>query len=136
MNADVAEVDVSAQIKQIVPGHRFDDGRYAGMARNYDGGPAHDLVLLKAKSPEISMTWQAAMDWAKSIGADLPTRKEQALLFANLGDEFQNDAYWSNEPYAGNADYAWYQNFAYGDQWHSHKSHELLAVAVRRIPIQ
>jgi hypothetical protein len=136
MNTAVAAKELT--VLPIIPGHRFDDGRFAGIARNYadDGVLGYDVTLLNAKPPKERMTWQEAMDWAKSIGADLPTRKEQALLFANLADEFQRDAYWSNKPNAGTASYAWCQHFGNGRQWLSNKVNELLAVAVRRSPIQ
>ena len=135
MKTTVAEKQPN--VLQIIPGHRSDDGRYAGIARNYadDGVLGYDVTLLNAKPPKKRMTWQEAMDWAKSIGADLPTRKELALLFANLADEFEPEAYWSNEPNAGVASYAWSQYFSNGRQWLIPKDYELLAVAVRRVPI-
>ena len=43
----------------------------------------------------MDVTWQAAVDWAKKQGHSLPTRAEQALLFANLKDQFEPRYYWS-----------------------------------------
>ena len=55
---------------------------YAGPVLDADGNLMHHLVL-RAELPTGEITWQAAMDWADSIGGALPTRQEQALLFAN-----------------------------------------------------
>jgi len=80
-------------------------------------------------------TWQEQMDWAKSIGGDLPTRGEQAMLNANLKDQFKEVAYWSNEKHVSDSDYAWFQNFGLGHQSHSYTDYKLRARAVRRSEI-
>jgi hypothetical protein len=109
-------------------------GIYAGIARADDNGADHILeVLEEAPKP---MTWQDAMDWAASIGGTLPTRKQQALLFANVPELFEKEAYWSCEQYAGNEGYAWCQGFGNGRQDSSHKSHQLRARAVRRLNLE
>ncbi|MBU9468332.1 DUF1566 domain-containing protein [Burkholderia multivorans] len=79
-------------------------------------------------------TWQAQMDWAKSIGGDLPTRAELVIAYEQHRDQFQKAPYWSNTPgddpdYAG---WAWYQNFNNGDQTNDRQDNELRARAVRR----
>jgi hypothetical protein len=79
--------------------------------------------------------WQAAMDWAKSINGELPTRREQSLLFANCKQHFQQDWYWSGEQHASVASYAWSQNFYYGGQDYGHIYRQCRARFVRRLPI-
>ncbi|QGZ66315.1 DUF1566 domain-containing protein [Paraburkholderia acidisoli] len=81
--------------------------------------------------------WQEQMDWAKSIGGDLPNRIEQAMLWANHKDQFEQDWYWSNETYHRNDAYAWYQGFGIGGQsYYGHKDDDRCrARAVRRLPI-
>ena len=59
-------------------------------------------------------THASATEWAKSIGGDLPNRIEQAMLWANHRDQFEQDWYWSNETYHRNDAYAWYQSFDSG----------------------
>jgi len=98
-------------------------------------GDFHHVILLPGDSGYAS--WQAQMDWAKSIGGDLPTRVEQAMLFANFRDQFERDAYWSNtldtDPsYSG---WAWFQYFGYGCQSSDPQCTELRARAVRRLSI-
>ena len=74
---------------------------------------------------------------AESQGGSLPTRREQALLFANRAeDEYKREWYWSCAQYAGYADYAWMQNFDDGYQYYVHKSNAYRARVVRRQPIQ
>lgn len=109
-------------------------GIYAGIARADEHGGDHIIeVLDTAMEPA---TWQDAMDWAASIGGTLPTRKEQALLFANVPELFEKEAYWSCETHAGDAGYAWSQSFGYGGQYGYHKSSSVRARPVRRLNIE
>lgn len=80
-------------------------------------------------------TWQASMDWAKSLGGDLPSRVEQALLYADMKDEFEEAYYWSNQTYESADAYAWYQSFNYGSQLYGRKDNSIRARAVRRLVI-
>ncbi len=106
---------------------------YAGAIGDQHGN-VHHVVLLPGDNDNAS--WQAQMDWAKSIGGDLPTRVEQAILWANCRDEFQKDWYWSNELHHADSSYAWLQDFYDGFQITSSlTSAELRARAVRRLPI-
>ncbi len=81
-----------------------------------------------------SVTWAAALEWAKSIGGDLPNRVEALLLFVHAKGLFEERAYWACD-HDENA-WAWYQNFGYGPQYSLHKDDELRARAVRRWIIQ
>ncbi len=107
---------------------------YSGLILGKDGEPDYHLVLLPA-IPEKKLNWSDALAWAKSVGGDLPTRSEQALLFANSKEHFEGAWYWSNTQHAGNSDYAWVQNFDNGYQNDDHKSYEYRARAVRRLLI-
>ena len=106
---------------------------YAGIILNEDGTPSHHLVLLPGDHDDDK--WQAAMDWAKSINGELPTRREQSLLFANCKQHFEQDWYWSAEQHASDASYAWYQTFYNGHQYRYHFSNQCRARSVRRLPI-
>ena len=108
-------------------------GIYAGTARGYNGEP--DAILEVLDEAPDGLSWDAAMKWAESTGGRLPTRKEQALLFANVPELFRQEAYWSCEPSAGAAGYAWYQYFHYGNQGWVREYGELRVRAVRREPI-
>jgi hypothetical protein len=105
---------------------------YAGLLLGDDGNPSHHLVLLPDRAEEV--TWDAAVEFARKAGGELPTRREQSLLFANLKDQFEAAWYWSGEQYEGNGSYAWNQIFHGGNQYGYHKSYEGRAVAVRRLP--
>ena len=94
-------------------------------------GEAYHLVLLPGDNDDAG--WQAQMDWAKSIGGDLPDRVEQAMLFKHFKAEFQERAYWSNT--VEEDGWAWYQYFSYGLQFNHRKGYPLRARAVRRLPI-
>ena len=96
-------------------------------------GDVHHIILLPGDNDDA--TFEAQMDWAKSIGGDLPTRVEQAMLWANHRDQFQKDWYWSNETHHSDSGYAWYQTFNDGRQSYGRKRGELRARAVRRLPI-
>ena len=107
---------------------------YAGLIVGKDGEPSYHLVLMSAISTD-DLNWQAAQDWAKRIGGDIPTRREQSLLYANLKEEFEARAYWSSEAHETEAAWAWYQYFYGGTQLISSRSYKLRARAVRRLPI-
>ena len=98
-------------------------------------GDFYHVVLLPGDNDGAA--WQAQMDWAKSIGGDLPNRVEQAMLFANCRDQFEQAAYWSNTPDTdpGYEGWAWYQHFGYGGQTINDEGYELRARAVRRLSI-
>ena len=111
---------------------------YAGIVLGKDGEPSYHLVLLPGQADDI--TWDKAMEWAGKQGgeyvASLPTRREQALLYANLKEEFEERAYWSCEAHESESGWAWYQNFTYGYQGITNRSNELRARAVRRLIIE
>jgi len=96
-------------------------------------GEAYHVILLPGDNDDA--TWQQQIDWANSIGGDLPNRIEQAMLWANHRDQFQEDAYWSNETHHSDSGYAWYQYFYDGYQHYYHVYDELRARAVRRLPL-
>ena len=96
-------------------------------------GDLYHVILLPGDNDDAE--WQAQMDWAKSIGGDLPTRIEQSMLWANHRDQLKKDWYWSNETHHTESGWAWYQSFGSGGQYDVHESYELRARAVRRLPI-
>ena len=104
---------------------------YAGLILGKDGAADYHLFLQPGAATGV--TWQAAMDWAKKLGHSLPTRAEQALLYANLKDQFQPRWYWSSEQ-AGTS-HAWFQDFHGGNQYYDGRSYEGRARAVRRLEI-
>lgn len=106
---------------------------YAGAIINPDG-TGHHIILLDGDNDDAD--WQAQMDWANSIGGDLPDRVEQAMLFKHLKDRFRPEWYWSNTQHASTSGFAWGQHFDYGDQGGSHESYEGRARAVRRVVLQ
>jgi hypothetical protein len=114
-------------------------GIYGGIVRGFDGSRDSHIVLSKAR-PESDLTWQAAVDWAKSVGAPhhsdfaLPTRFQAAILYGNLRDHFETSGWhWtSTESSERNA---WIQDFNLGDQLNNDKSYEARARAVRLIPL-
>jgi hypothetical protein len=109
-----------------------DGEHYAGAVLDEDGELMHHLVLM-AEKPVGRVTWQAAMDWAASVNGVLPTRQEQALLFANCKPHLDADWHWSSQTHETNASYAWYCYFNYGNQGLNAKSYAGCARAVRRL---
>lgn len=77
-------------------------------------GDFYHVILLPGDNDDAS--WQDQLDWAKSIGGDLPARVEQAMMWADHRDQFKKDWYWSNQQYERNSSYAWTQGFACGSQ--------------------
>lgn len=107
---------------------------YAGIILGKNGEPDHHLILLPGESESVN--WQQAKEFAHKAGGELPTRREQSLLFANLKEHFKGAWYWSGEQHESHSALAWIQRFSGGYQgWRSEFS-KLRARAVRRIIIQ
>ena len=105
---------------------------YIGAVIAPDGTGNH-VILLPGDQDDAS--WEVQMEWARTIGGDLPDRVEQALLFRDHKAAFKETWYWSNTQHADYADYAWCQNFSHGHQNYNLKSVRLRARAVRRVAI-
>ena len=104
--------------------------RYAGLVLGDNGSPDYHLILLPGDVDDVN--WQDASKWAQERGGQLPSRREQSLLFANLKGEFEERAYWSGELHSGNSGWAWCQGFGYGLQCYDPQLYEVRARAVRR----
>ena len=131
----IARFEAQIQSKRIVTIPRIEielhDGEhYAGILLGKDGTPDQHLILLPGEAESVN--WQDAKDFSAKAGGELPTRREQALLYANLKEQFQENYYWSGEQHAAYSGYAWCQSFDYGDQDIISKSDKLRARAVRR----
>ena len=112
---------------ELAPGEH-----YAGAVLDENGEHQHHLILMAQRSAG-KLNWQAAMDWATSIGGALPTRQEQALLYANCKPHLRPVWRWSCETHADDASYAGSCHFGDGGQDYLHESYEGCAVAVRRV---
>lgn len=108
---------------------------YAGILLDENGQPGHHLILLPGDVEGRS--WESAKSWAQEQGGELPTRREQSLLFANLKSHFEARWYWSAEEYEPEDAYAWCQTFVNGIQSNTRKDvSSCRARAVRRLEIQ
>lgn len=110
-------------------GERLHGGIFCGMLTQQDG--THVAVVLLPERG-TNLTWQAAMDWAKELGGELPTRPAAAMLFANAKASLPKGWHCTNEEY--DASYAWHCSFGSG-QGNFPKSYEGSAVAVRLIEL-
>lgn len=111
-------------------------GIVMGVMAGQGGAPDYLLIDLGAE-PEKDVTWEEAKAWAASVGGDLPTRCEQALMFGNRADnQYQARWYWSGEQHAIQPAWAWLQYFSIGTQNVSPKGFHTRARAVRRVPFQ
>lgn len=115
-------------------------GFYMGICGGEDGQPDYHLIVADDDGDFEDLPWQKALDKCENYSADghsdfsAPTRREQALCFANGKARFQKSWYWSKEQ--DSAGYAWCQNFYDGSQdWGSKYSNRRVR-AVRRIFIK
>ena len=111
---------------------------YAGVLLGKGGWPHQHIVLLPGETDGV--TWKGAAAWAASVGGTLPTRREQALLSANLPERypllpmrFEWTWYWSFENDQPN--YAWLFRPGDGLQISAFDCDRASARAVRRIPL-
>ena len=107
--------------------------RYVGAIISADGTKREHIILLPGDNDVAG--WGKQMEWAASIGGELPDRVESALLFATMKDEFKPEWYWLREQHAAYSSYAWMQYFDYGNQDDVHKGYQYRARAVRRVAI-
>ncbi|MGO4379669.1 DUF1566 domain-containing protein [Pseudoduganella sp. RAF19] len=133
MNDVAVAIESTQAVIPVAVGAAFAGGIYAGIIRGVNGAPDQHLILLDGD--EGRFDWNEAIARAASLGGELPTRREQALLFANLPEHFQQAWYWSGEQHADYSDYAWDQYFDDGYQDNGHSSYAGRARAVRRLPI-
>lgn len=103
---------------------------YGGFIGGIDGN-GHHIILLPGDNDEAD--WKTQMAWAESIGGDLPSKAEQALLLLNVPDQFMHDVYWSNQTCAYDGVYVWNQSFLSGNQYDGHKNVKIRARAIRRV---
>lgn len=106
---------------------------YAGLLLGQNGAPDQHIFLLPGEAVDVS--WEKAKAWACNLDGELPTRREQSLLFANLKGEFKPQWYWSGEQHAADEACAWYQDFTDGYQVYGHKTYSGRARAIRRLII-
>jgi hypothetical protein len=111
-------------------GEQLENGTFAGITTKPDG-THHAVVLLPDQGTEL--TWKKAMNWAKKLEAELPSRPVAALLFANVKAKLQPRWHWTSEE--DDASFAWCCGFDGGNQGYYRKSYEGSAVAVRLIPL-
>jgi hypothetical protein len=105
---------------------------YAGLILGKNGEPDHHVILLPGDAQDV--TWSAARQWAVLAGGDLPTRRELALLSANLREQFGRVWYWSNEQSEARSQLVWGQNFSSGIQTMYGRQFHGRGRAVRRVP--
>ena len=122
------EEPIMVRAPNLAPGELW-----LGVIISADGKKKHHVILLPGLKTGIN--WKDAMDWAKSIGGDLPDRTEGALLFAVMKDEFEPEWHWLNEQHASASACAWVQDFDDGYQGNYHKDGKFRARAVRRSPL-
>ena len=114
-----------------------DGETYIGAIGDKSGNLYH-LVLLAGDNDRAPQ--QAQIEWAKSVGGELPNKLEAMMLFCHAKDQFKPDAYWTGETLIDPDDeeddgWAWYQYFYDGYQYDYRKHGQLRARAVRRLPI-
>lgn len=112
------------------------DGEIYGGAIIDHTGRGHHFIWLPGDSDRAS--WVDQMEWAKSIGGDLPSRTELLLACEKYSDQFQKTGYWSNMPADDPpfvVDSYWYQIFPGGYQTGLRHHNEIRARAVRRVPV-
>ncbi|ADE10443.1 hypothetical protein [Sideroxydans lithotrophicus] len=102
--------------------------QYAGLLLGKNGDPDQHIILRPGEAQAVN--WDDARKFATDTGGELPTRREQALLFANSPEAFTPNWYWSGEQRSAGS--AWFQGFDDGTQYWVFTDGKCRAVAVRR----
>ena len=106
---------------------------YIGLIGDADGNTYHAILL---PGDNDAATFEAALAWAKSLGGDLPSRIEQAMLLDRFRDQLRKGKYWSNETHPVCSNCARSQSFYNGNQSITRKADKIRAIAVRRLVIE
>lgn len=101
---------------------------WAGILIGNGGAPNEHIILLPG---EFKGDWKAANAWARKQGGELPTRRMQSLLFANL-KEFRPESHWSSERHEFESSYIWLLDFISGQPAYWSKNSDFWARAIRR----
>jgi hypothetical protein len=112
-------------------GADFDTGKFGGVITLTNGKEVAVVLLLESTK---CMTWHDAMDWAKGIGGQLPSRAVASLLVSNLNGEFWEHWHWTSEIYKSNDRSAW-EYYSDGSVASSDMKEYRVARAVRLIHI-
>jgi hypothetical protein len=107
-------------------------GIFVGAITQPDG--THVAVALLPDQAK-DVTWQAALQWAANLNAQLPTRTMAAMIIANTQHRPQSGWHWTCEEVKDDASSAWLCGILNGGQNGYLKSFEGAAVAVRLIHI-
>ena len=109
-----AKMAASFPIEVTLPALNIGE-KWVGVVISADGKKREHIILLPGEKENIN--WKDAMEWAKSVGGELPDRTEGALLFATMKAEFTAACYWTREQHASGSVYAWFQVFVDGYQY-------------------
>jgi hypothetical protein len=129
MNAVVEKPFTAGNLPAI--GAEIAGGKFAGISL-YKGERV-GLILLPDNGGDRPHA--AALEWAKGLDADLPTRIDMCVLYENAREEFEDEWHWTSETHPRYADYAWCQGFGDGNQDLDRKSYGYRCRAVRRVAI-
>jgi hypothetical protein len=113
-------------------GAELEGGAFAGVITQADG--THAAVVLLPERAK-GLTWDAATEWAKQLGAQLPTRLMASTIYTHLKAQLEPRWHWTCETDEDDASCAWLCDFDIGNQDGYRKSYEGCAVAARLIPL-
>lgn len=95
----------------MIVGQVIGDIVYAGLTHE------NKMLVLRCIQVKDDMRFSEAFVYAKALPEfRLPTRKEAALLYANLQEWFAPMWYWTSEEYPPDRECMWVQTFGYGRQ--------------------
>lgn len=83
--------------------------------------------------PTKPMTWDEAIEYAKSLGDGWTLSAKEELLDAYFTEVkgFQSDHYWSSSEFAQVTNHAWIVSFSYGKMYYNTKMEEYYVRCVR-----
>ena len=122
------------KIGELWEGH---GGIYSGIVRGKD----FDLHVIKREhNTQKDLPYEQALKWATKPGKGfkdwrLPTRREAALLYTNLQDQFEAMWFWCGEEYPADITCMWVQTFGYGRQADLRKTDGARTCSVRVEPV-
>ena len=107
---------------------------YAGIIIGKNGAKDQHIFLLSEQIKNVD--WIFATEWAKSLDASLPNKREQILMLANMPEMFDDGWYWSEDQVNENSAQAFIRKTSGSYQISGSKLHKGRACAVLRVDVE
>jgi hypothetical protein len=84
-------MEIAMSKAQFLAENQREGETYAGLILGQNGEADYHLFVILGEAESVN--WNQAKEFAQTVGGDLPTRREQRVLFANANAAFKESWY-------------------------------------------